>query len=69
MTLDEITALQGAVAKLPEVGSVVQRQAARLAERAAHIAVQMRILNDDANEFLQEVRELWDVNEREGSGL
>jgi hypothetical protein len=68
MYLDEIIKLPEQVAKLPEVGTMLNT-AKFLSDRATVLKSQYARLLIDRDNFLAEVQELWTREERKGTGL
>jgi len=69
MSLEFIKTLPMKVAKLPEVGDGMQYTANQLALKAAYLERAMLELENEKDDFVAEIQELWTRKERKESGL
>lgn len=69
MNVDAILSLPEKVAKLPEVGETIRSKAKALAQRALKIKSDYGKLLEDRDDFIGEIQDLWNRDERKESGL
>ena len=69
MSIQDCLELPDLLAKLPEVWYSIMNKGLNLKARAAHIQEQIKYLDGDLANLLEEVSFLWDDEEREEVGL
>lgn len=69
MSIQDCLELPDLLAKLPEVGYSIMNKGRNLKARASHIQEQIKYLDGDLANLLEEVSFLWDDEEREEVGL
>ena len=69
MSIQDCLELPDLLAKLPEVGYSIMNKGHNLKARASHIQEQIKYLDGDLANLLEEVSFLWDDEEREEVGL
>jgi hypothetical protein len=69
MSIQDCLELPDLLSKLPEVGYSIMNKGHNLKARAAHIQEQIKYLDGDLANLLEEVSFLWDDEERKEVGL
>lgn len=69
MSIQDCLELPDLLSKLPEVGYSIMNKGHNLKARASHIQEQIKYLDGDLANLLEEVSFLWDDEEREEVGL
>ena len=69
MSIQDCLELPDLLSKLPEVGYSIMNKGHNLKARASHIQEQIKYLDGDLANLLEEVSFLWDDEERKEAGL